>query len=443
MDKYDIFVCYRGGSASSCELGARMYERIKRYNVFFAPECIPKGSNFKTIVPVVMNDVSVVVLLIDDNFFVNMTNCDDIVRYEIQCALENKNIVFLPIIIGQLNVNLDYFVELFGEEACERIKHVSSLQYNGVYHFSIENDLLPSIDDIYNGGNLIHLMKKRSGKRYHNADDQQEIDFLDLQQRLLFQFDNDVYEKILDGKTNLTILDVGCNDANQTMRRFGEDHRINIIMGIDRDEKSIQRACNKYLHGIFEVVDVDSLDFKMQMAKVMEKHKIKKFDLINISMIILHLEYPARVLQVLRSFLSDDGVVFIRDIDDGLNFTHPDRNSMFERLTEICKYCDMLGYRQSGRQIYKYLKNSDYSNISLEKSGLNTSTLSFDEKEALFNIYFGYIPIALKQTLERVPTLRAKHDYDWVNSIIDEAHDSFMKSTTLFQIGYMVYTASK
>ena len=103
----------------------------------------------------------------------------------------------------------------------------------------------------------------------------------------------------------------------------------------------------------------------------------------------------------------------------------------------------MLGYRQSGRQIYTYLKNSDYTNITLEKSGLNTSTLSFDEKEALFNIYFGYIPTALRQTLERIPTLRAKHDYNWVNSIIDEAYDRFMKSTTLFSLGYMIYTASK
>ena len=32
------------------------------------------------------------------------------------------------------------------------------------------------------------------------------------------------------------------------------------------------------------------------------------------------------------------------------------------------KYCDMLGFRQSGKQIYSYLKNADYTDISLEKS---------------------------------------------------------------------------
>lgn len=223
MDKYDIFICYRSESASSCELGARMFERIKRYNVFFAPECIPKGSNFKSIVPTVINNVSIVVLLIDENFFDKITDADDIVYYEIQCALKNKDVVFLPIIMGRFDVNLDVFAELFGVEACERIKHISSLQYNGIYNFSIENDVLPSIDGIYNNGDLIHQMKKRNKNRYHGADDQQEINFLNLQQQLLFHFDSDVYEKKLAGKSNLIVLDVGCNDANQTMRRFGED----------------------------------------------------------------------------------------------------------------------------------------------------------------------------------------------------------------------------
>ncbi len=443
MDKYDIFICYRGESASSCELGARIFERIKRYNIFFAPECIPKGGNFKSVVPLVMNNVSVVVLLFDENFFVNITKPDDIVFYEIQCALKNKDIVFLPIIMGSFNINLDNFAELFGEEACERIKHISSLQYNGIYNFSIENDLLPYIDGIYNSGDLIHQMKKRNKNRYHGADEQQETDFLDLQQRLLFKFDNEVYEKKLAGKSNLIVLDIGCNDANQTMKRFGEDRRISTVFGIDRDEKCIERARGRYPRGIFEVADIDSPDFKMQIMQMLEKHKIKKFDFINISMVILHLEYPTRVLQTLRSFLSDNGVIFIRDIDDGLNFTYPDDDAMFERLTDICKYCDMLGYRQSGRQIYTYLKNSDYTNIALEKSGLNTTTLSFDEKAALFDIYFGYIPTALRQTLKRMPTLRAKHDYDWVTGIIDEAYDRFMKSTTLFSLGYMIYTAEK
>lgn len=64
-------------------------------------------------------------------------------------------------------------------------------------------------------------------------------------------------------------------------------------------------------------------------------------------------------------------------------------------------------------------------------------------KGASMDKYDIFIPTALRQILERIPTLRAKHDYNWVNSIIDEAYDRFMKSTTLFSLGYMIYTASK
>ena len=443
MEKYDIFVCYRGDSTLSCELGARIFERIKKYKVFFAPECISKGTNFKSIIPEIMKDISIVIILMDESFFSKINDIDDIVFYELQCALSNENIIFLPITMGKIDIKYDSTENIFGVSSCDRIKHISSIQYNGIYHFSIENDLLPYIDGIYDGGNLIKYMKKRDRNRYHSANDPKERDFLNLQQRLLYYFDNSVYEKHLLGKHNLSVLDVGCNNASQTMLRFGNDSRINVLFGIDRDKNCIEEACSKYPQGIFEVIDIDSNDFRSQMRKLMIKHKIDKFDFINISMVLLHLEYPARLLQVLKSFLVDNGVIFIRDIDDGLNFTYPDENSIFERLTNICKYCDMLGYRQSGRQIYTYLKNAEYRNIVLEKSGLNTSTLSIDEKDALFNIYFGYIPIALRKTIERLPTLRAKHDYGWVKNIMDAAYDSFMNSSTLFSIGYMIFTACK
>ena len=58
MKKYDIFICYRGESGISCELGSRIYSEISSYSVFFAPKCINKGDNFKNKVQEVMKDVS-------------------------------------------------------------------------------------------------------------------------------------------------------------------------------------------------------------------------------------------------------------------------------------------------------------------------------------------------------------------------------------------------
>ena len=160
-------------------------------------------------------------------------------------------------------------------------------------------------------------------------------------------------------------------------------------------------------------------------------------------MVILHLERPYRFLNQIKSFLAKSGAIFIRDIDDGLNFAYPDDNGIFARLIDICKYCDILGYRQSGRQIYSFLKNANFSNVRLEKIGLNTSDMSYDEKEILFEIYFGYIPIALQKTMERNKNiiLRAQIDYGWVMEVLETARELFMKNDFIFSLGYFIYTA--
>ena len=47
--------------------------------------------------------------------------------------------------------------------------------------------------------------------------------------------------------------------------------------------------------------------------------------------------YPEEMLKTLKSHLKPDGVMFIRDIDDGMNLAYPDKDGMFERLTEMLK----------------------------------------------------------------------------------------------------------
>lgn len=443
MKKYDIFICYRGESGISCELGSRIYNEVKRYNVFFAPMCINKGDNFKSIVPKVMNNISVVLLLLDKNFFQKCNQEDDIVMFELNTACQNNSIIFLPIFINNFNFSDVNLSSLFDEEFAERIKHINGIDYNGIYDFNIQNDLLPIIDRLYDGGGKIKEMSKRNRTRYYSAFDTEETSFLSKQQNMLYEFDNSVYENILKDKTNICVLDVGCNTGVQTHRRFLSDKRISKVVGIDRDESCITAARQNYPDCYFEIMDIEEADFKTQLNAFCSQNNIDGFNLINISMVLLHLEKPSRILRILKSFLKDDGLIFIRDIDDGQNFAYPDEEGIFSRMTKICEYCDMLGYRNSGRQIYTFLTEAGYRNIKLEKVGLNSSEMDEDEKACLFDVYYGYIPIALKKTLERTPPLRAKLDYEWVLSNIDNAFELFMESRFIFSLGYMIFTAKK
>lgn len=159
-------------------------------------------------------------------------------------------------------------------------------------------------------------------------------------------------------------------------------------------------------------------------------------------MILLHIEDPYRLLKTLRSHLSKNGVLFVRDVDDDFNIVYPDSDKMFSRMIDICSYCDILGYRQSGKEIYTYLKRCEYSQVKIEKIGFDTSGMDYFAREALFNAYFGYIPVALEKTKERYSNnLRIQKDYKWVCENINEANQRFHQSDFLFSLGYIVYTA--
>lgn len=429
----------------SCELGSRIYhcaQLSKKYKVFFAPECIEKGLNYKQKIAQVINTASIVILLVDKNYFDNCEKEDDIVLFELKTALARQDIQFLPIFINNASLAGLNSIKDFTSGDIERIMHINGLNYTGIYDFSVENDLLPRIDSIIDGGNEVEKHSQRKKGRYYGATAKNELEFLKIQQQFLYDYDDDVYQKLLKDKSGLTVLDIGCNDGTQTINRFSTDSRITKIVGIDIDPTAISIASANYPQGIFAVMDVEAEDFKRSMQKLMADNNIEKFDLISISMVILHLERPYKFLNQVKSFLAKNGALFIRDIDDGLNLAYPD-DGIFKRLIEICKYCDILGYRQSGRQIYSYLKNANFSNVRLEKIGLNTSGMDYDEREILFEIYFGYIPIALQKTMERNKNiiLRAQLDYEWVTEVLETARELFMKNDFIFSLGYFIYTA--
>lgn len=440
---FDVFICYRGGCSKSGIIGTKIYKDASKYNVFFAPECLDKGANFKSIVPKLMDSVSIVILLLDRDFFSGFGSPDNIVEYECREALKRPNIQFLPIYIDGfsfLDVDLD---GIFTDEEIDRIKHINGINYKGMYDFSVEKDIIPALNSYFDGGSKAKKMSERSQERYYGASEEREKGFLKIQQELLYRFDDEVYEKIMRGKENLSVLDLGCNDGLQTAKRFGSDKRVTKVTGLDIDTICIERAKENYKDEkyTFDVADLES-DSLADKLEQLTQSQGGKFDIINISMVLLHIKRPTKLLRCVRRYLARGGTLFIRDIDDGLNFAHPDTDGWFDEMTKMCEYCDILGYRKSGRQIYTYLKDAGFSTVELEKSGLDTSVMTIDEKETLFEIYFGYIPTALEKTIDRTDLPRAKRDLKRVNDVLDDAREVFLQSNFIFSLGYMIYTAT-
>ena len=180
------------------------------------------------------------------------------------------------------------------------------------------------------------------------------------------------------------------------------------------------------------------------MALLMEENDIEKFDLIHISMLILHLKNPLRLLQKLRLLLKKGGAIFIRDIDDTLNFAYPDPHGYFQRAYRICDYEELSGFRNSGKEIHSLLVKAGFHNVRLRKKGIDTSGMTSEEREVLFLTYFSFILEDIRVLAKKYPgNKRYAEDSRWFESVYEGMKESFGKEDFLFNLGFMTYTAEK
>lgn len=290
-------------------------------------------------------------------------------------------------------------------------------------------------------------MQRNENKYFQLDKHKRELKRLNNQRRILREFDRDIYEKVQKEYDELVILDVGSNRGDLIIDRMGNAGNLGKLLGLEYDEASVKDANCTY--GIsdkisFFQMDVEADDFSDNLEECMAQMDIEKFNVIHISMLILHLKNPYKVLKKLRRYLSEDGIMLIKDIDDGLNFAYPDDDNEFKRVVSICSRNETSGFRESGRQIYTLLKRAGYASVRLEKSGLCTAEMGYDDREALFDTYFSFVLADLKTTAERHPDDDSyKDDLEWFEGVYDELEQKFQDDNFLFSLGFMIYTARK
>ena len=246
---YDTFICYRGESTIS--VAAVLSSQIKQlsiegkcsYTPFFAPESIPKGYDFKSAVNEVMTDIKYFIMILSEGFFDRCNEPDDIVMHEIKTALSFRNIDFIPIIVGDYNIAKDEAIStLFSKEQIDRFKHISAIQYAGIYNFKVESDLIPVLDALksryesktipfsvdnfqYDGEHCVYLGKYPQ----HIVSDTRVTDNLmnallqgtaKLDQNKWINYDGDLYSTLSDRPFNKTKFTDGNDVTNGTTHYY-------------------------------------------------------------------------------------------------------------------------------------------------------------------------------------------------------------------------------
>lgn len=461
MNNYNLFLCYRGESGGA--LASSIYSELGTYtkdklNVFFAPRCISKGENFKSICKQNAGNVSLMILILTPDFFADCKKEDDIVYCEMKAALSNEETSFLPITMPGFEYNNDLLSELFSEVEIDRFKHISAIKFTDVYSFSSIDMLVPIVKekvgiidyDEYIIKEIrdkerrvkprIHIAQNNKGA-YFGQENVSEVKRLDAQQKLLLDFDMPIYEKYLQNNSDIHVLDVGCGNGKALMARLGKDARVTKIVGIDYSPSAIEKANETYAKDnvSFYNLDIESDDFEEHLDNLMQENGIEKFNWINILAVMSHLKHPFKLLKIIRKKCAKNAVFFIRNIDDGLNLAYPDEENMFCRAFNMLSICDTTGYRKSGRELFSMLKRIDCKNICFERFGLTSDQMDYDQKDAMFDVIFGFLKNGIIETAKNNPkNMAIIAERDWLLNKYSELEECFQKPDFFVSFGFLI-----
>lgn len=287
---------------------------------------------------------------------------------------------------------------------------------------------------------------ERKTNMYFDDADEKEKKRLKIQQTLLESFDKPLYDKIANEKQTMRILDLGCNNGDFVMNRLGAKENVECLLGLECNAEAVAKANEKYGSDkiCFEECCLECDDLEKNIRGFCEKYGISDFNVVNVSMLILHLKDPLKLLKTVRRFLKPSAKIIVKDIDDGLNIAYPDNDGLFEHAMDCCLKNELAGYRYSGRQIFGLLHKAGFRNIRLVKSGMDTSSMNYDEREALFMTYFSFIKNGFDMLTEKYPdnALYAENA-KWMDENYDALEDAFLADDFFFTLGFMLFEAER
>ncbi len=283
----------------------------------------------------------------------------------------------------------------------------------------------------------------RKNVQYYSPDDLVEINRLHTEEEFLYSFEKPYYDKLLFNKQHVAVLDFGTLNPSASVKRFNRPEVDSVVcLAYNNDmvkEGNDLCADNDKINFFHFDVTCENIDDVLRSA--MNQTGVQKFDFVNLTMVIMDLKNPFKVLKNIRKYLSDNAVAYVRDVDDGVVFAYPDDDSLFETFKSFYLLDSMSGSRHSARQVYSIMKRIGAKDVRLECCGLSTAGLTYSQRRALFDSWFSFIPNDFRQIADKNPLdERVKEINSWLNEHYDDLEVRFFSEDFLFNSGYVIYT---
>lgn len=223
--------------------------------------------------------------------------------------------------------------------------------------------------------------------------DNQEIARLAVQNRLLKAYEQPVYDRVMAGRSNLKLLDIGCNNGSKTVDRFTGENFSRVI-GLEYHPNLAAQARQAYGNDRFTFYhcDVEESGFARRLAFLMKQTGVAAFDIIHISYVLLHLKNPGALLRILRGFLAPGGRLIVVESNDSVSGVCPDPNHLFRGFLDILYRDPFSGDRDCGAKLPALLAECGYRRIALESAAIRAGEGETQKKRDIFYAFFSYLP---------------------------------------------------
>ena len=276
-------------------------------------------------------------------------------------------------------------------------------------------------------------------------DGHKEIDRLAVQNRLLKEYELPVYQRLMEGRKGLRVLDVGCNNGSKTADRFAHPS-VEKIIGLEYNQDLVEEAQATYGDKWFSFYqcDVEQPDFAKKLRGWMVENQIEAFDLIHISLVLMHLEKPDRLLGILKNFLAPDGRLLIVEINDAVSWLSPDPEGLFQEFLEILVQDPFSGDRNCGGKVPGILQEQGYSQIVLENEAIGVEGADRRKKEDLFDMFFSYLPEDVHILQEQEPDNRKYAGWkEWMDHSYESLRRLVLNEDSSISLGLTIYTGMR
>ncbi len=431
VSNVDVFISYQHESETIVK---KIVDALENNNIkcWYAPRNIISGSYAKSICDGI-GKCKVFLLVLSEE----ASNSQHVLN-EVELAYKrlDSGIILMPFKITSeiTNEEMNYYI--------------NRLQWIDAVNIPLEkaiNDLLAKIKPLFGitDGENVLTPTVRATNKYFKFEDAVEVERLKCEDALLYDIESNIYDKLFFNRDDLNVLDANVLYAGSQARRLYRKE-VKYYMGLCYTEDAVEAYNNLYPqeNSKYYFINFNDNHFELQIKKYMNEMGITGFDLINISMLILDLKDPLRVLSKLRRFLNPNGMIYIRDIDDGVNLYYPDEKGLFKKYFELAGADKYSGFRYSGRQIYSYLKEIEAKEIKLELCGLSTIGMDYEQKQNYFQSYFTFLQNEYGRLLKEEPENKKYIEaYNWLEENMWTIEESFFKSDFFFNGGYIIITA--